>query len=325
MGAGERVVVAHSLGCLLWLHAAAEGLVDPVADRVLLVAPPSPAVTSSYARDGRLPGAGGPGAVWRSRGPTCAWCAPTPTRTAPRARRPSCTAARSGWTARCCPGPGTSRSRTATGPGPRRWTGPGPGHPVRVRLTGALDGRLPSVPWRRFHPRPRSRSASAGPPTASGSRTPASARGRRWSSPPAGSATSSTTAEPGLAALRPAARRGSRRVPVRRARLRPLRLGRHGLLASRPGSPTWRRWSRPPGSTGSRCSAMSQGGPVAIAYAHRHPERVTRLVLLGSYVGARVDDGSEESLRAGGDVHQDDQGRLGPAGGPVPPGVHRRC
>jgi len=47
MGAGERVVVAHSLGCLLWLHAAAEGLVDPVADRVLLVAPPSPAVTAS--------------------------------------------------------------------------------------------------------------------------------------------------------------------------------------------------------------------------------------------------------------------------------------
>ncbi len=39
---------------------------------------------------------------------------------------------------------------------------------------------------------------------------------------------------------------------------------------------------------------MSQGGPVAIAYAHRHPERVTRLALLGSYVGM-VGDGSEES------------------------------
>jgi predicted alpha/beta hydrolase family esterase len=46
MGAGERVVVAHSLGCLLWLHAAAEGLVEPAADRVLLVAPPSPAVAA---------------------------------------------------------------------------------------------------------------------------------------------------------------------------------------------------------------------------------------------------------------------------------------
>jgi predicted alpha/beta hydrolase family esterase len=49
MGDGERVVVAHSLGCLLWLHAAARGLVDPPADRVLLVAPPSPDATVSYA------------------------------------------------------------------------------------------------------------------------------------------------------------------------------------------------------------------------------------------------------------------------------------
>jgi predicted alpha/beta hydrolase family esterase len=45
MGGGERVVVAHSLSCLLWLHACARGRVDPPADRVLLVAPPSPAVT----------------------------------------------------------------------------------------------------------------------------------------------------------------------------------------------------------------------------------------------------------------------------------------
>jgi predicted alpha/beta hydrolase family esterase len=47
MGDGERVVVAHSLGCLLWLHAAARDLVDPTAHRVLLVAPPSPVVTAS--------------------------------------------------------------------------------------------------------------------------------------------------------------------------------------------------------------------------------------------------------------------------------------
>jgi predicted alpha/beta hydrolase family esterase len=46
MGTGDRVVVAHSLGCLLWLHAAAGGRVDPAADRVLLVAPPSPVVTA---------------------------------------------------------------------------------------------------------------------------------------------------------------------------------------------------------------------------------------------------------------------------------------
>ena len=40
---------------------------------------------------------------------------------------------------------------------------------------------------------------------------------------------------------------------------------------------------------------MAQGGPVAVAYAHRHPERVTRLALLASYV-ATVDDGSESLL-----------------------------
>jgi hypothetical protein len=40
----ERVVVAHSLGCLLWWHAAYRGLVVPPVDRVLLVAPPTPPV-----------------------------------------------------------------------------------------------------------------------------------------------------------------------------------------------------------------------------------------------------------------------------------------
>ena len=48
MGAGERVVVAHSLSSLLVLHAAGRGLVDPAADRILLVAPPSPEATLSY-------------------------------------------------------------------------------------------------------------------------------------------------------------------------------------------------------------------------------------------------------------------------------------
>jgi len=36
---GERVVLCHSLACLLWLLNARDGAVD-VADRVLLVAPP---------------------------------------------------------------------------------------------------------------------------------------------------------------------------------------------------------------------------------------------------------------------------------------------
>lgn len=43
---GEFVVLAHSLGVLLWLHAVAAGRA-PEADRVLLVAPPSPQVTAS--------------------------------------------------------------------------------------------------------------------------------------------------------------------------------------------------------------------------------------------------------------------------------------
>ncbi|SDO77101.1 hypothetical protein SAMN04515671_1954 [Nakamurella panacisegetis] len=42
MPTGHRVVVTHSLAAVAWLHAAALGTVS--ADRVLLVAPPSPAV-----------------------------------------------------------------------------------------------------------------------------------------------------------------------------------------------------------------------------------------------------------------------------------------
>jgi len=40
--------------------------------------------------------------------------------------------------------------------------------------------------------------------------------------------------------------------------------------------------------------AMSQGGPVAIAYAARHPERVTRLMLYGSYAAAFRDPTPED-------------------------------
>jgi predicted alpha/beta hydrolase family esterase len=40
-GADERVVVCHSLGCILWLRHCARGLTD-AADHVLLVAPPGP-------------------------------------------------------------------------------------------------------------------------------------------------------------------------------------------------------------------------------------------------------------------------------------------
>jgi pimeloyl-ACP methyl ester carboxylesterase/DNA-binding CsgD family transcriptional regulator len=39
--------------------------------------------------------------------------------------------------------------------------------------------------------------------------------------------------------------------------------------------------------------AMAQGGPVAIEYAARHPERLTRLIFYGSYAGALVGASAE--------------------------------
>lgn len=46
-GASERVVLAHSLSAVLWLHAAARSMKQlRHADRVLLVAPPSPATVA---------------------------------------------------------------------------------------------------------------------------------------------------------------------------------------------------------------------------------------------------------------------------------------
>ncbi len=66
MGGGERIVVAHSLGCLLWLHAAERGLVDPPADRVLLAAPPSPAVTASLPEVAGFVAPQDPASVWAS-------------------------------------------------------------------------------------------------------------------------------------------------------------------------------------------------------------------------------------------------------------------
>ena len=66
MGRGERIVVAHSLGCLLWLHAAERGLVDPPAGRVLLVAPPSPVVTASHPEIAGFVAPEDPASVWAS-------------------------------------------------------------------------------------------------------------------------------------------------------------------------------------------------------------------------------------------------------------------
>jgi predicted alpha/beta hydrolase family esterase len=48
LGQGERVVVAHSLGCLLWLNAARTLPAELQVDRVLLVAPPSRTLLAPY-------------------------------------------------------------------------------------------------------------------------------------------------------------------------------------------------------------------------------------------------------------------------------------
>jgi len=49
---------------------------------------------------------------------------------------------------------------------------------------------------------------------------------------------------------------------------------------------------------------MAQGGPIAIAYAHRHPEKVSRLVLLGAWASIEpedlaMDDALSELIRLG--------------------------
>jgi uncharacterized protein len=50
-GGGERVVLAHSLGCLLWLRHAERALVGERVDRVLLVCPAGPGALPASLRD----------------------------------------------------------------------------------------------------------------------------------------------------------------------------------------------------------------------------------------------------------------------------------
>jgi predicted alpha/beta hydrolase family esterase len=48
LGAGERIVVAHSLGCWLWLAVAGTLTPEERVDRVLLIAPPSAEVLAGF-------------------------------------------------------------------------------------------------------------------------------------------------------------------------------------------------------------------------------------------------------------------------------------
>ena len=56
-----------------------------------------------------------------------------------------------------------------------------------------------------------------------------------------------------------------------------------GTSPSKPGCGISRRSRTQPVSIASRFSATCQGGPIAIEYAARHPERVSKLVIYGSY------------------------------------------
>ena len=66
--------------------------------------------------------------------------------------------------------------------------------------------------------------------------------------------------------------------------------------------------------------AMAQGGPVAIAYVAKHPERVSRLVFYGSYACGMSDDPEEAAAQR--HLRPADQGRLGATRLRLPPGVH---
>jgi class 3 adenylate cyclase/pimeloyl-ACP methyl ester carboxylesterase len=59
--------------------------------------------------------------------------------------------------------------------------------------------------------------------------------------------------------------------------------------------------------------AHSAGGPVAIRYTARHPERVTRLVFYGSFARINVNEEAEEKLRALASVARIGWGETNPA------------
>ena len=75
------------------------------------------------------------------------------------------------------------------------------------------------------------------------------------------------------------------------------RTGTSTTSASTTGSTTSSWSSTPSGSTASRCSGVSQGAAVAVAFAARHPERVARLVLAGAYGRGRLVRATTEEQR----------------------------
>ena len=100
-------------------------------------------------------------------------------------------------------------------------------------------------------------------------------------------------AEPGVAALPRRPGRVRDGDPLRRARPRSVRLGRRGpLLEARVAD--LEAVVEDAGVDRFALMAMSQGGPVVIDYAVRHPERITRLLFYGSHASAFVDPTPEQ-------------------------------
>ena len=113
--------------------------------------------------------------------------------------------------------------------------------------------------------------------------------------------------------------------PLRRARQRPLRLGRrrHLLrcLRARPGKR--RRRQRP--AERFRCWASRRAAPSRIAYAVRHPERVTHLVLLRRLCPRPAQARRASRDRAGRRPADPDAPGLGPGEPGVSPDLHVAC
>ncbi len=128
LGDGERVVICHSLGCLLWLrHVDGRGR---RGGRPRVVGLPARAVGAAGPRLRRsTPRRLTAMPCDATRAAASSWSAPTPTRGARRVR-PRSTVAR--WTCRCtsCRAPVTSRSTRAMGRGRRS-----SGGRARVALT----------------------------------------------------------------------------------------------------------------------------------------------------------------------------------------------
>ena len=103
--------------------------------------------------------------------------------------------------------------------------------------------------------------------------------------------------EPGLAPLARSPRRAPHASCAMTSAAAACRTPRSASRRSRRGSAIWRPWSTPPGVDRFALLGISQGAAIAVAYAARHPERVTDLVLYGGYARGRQAAGPGETRK----------------------------